>query len=269
MDANYRHFFELTREPFTNPGNRSEILVTQAVTGVEERIRYAVRLGAICVVTGEIGSGKSTALGYVALSFHPSEYRVANVTASSGTIMELYRQIAAALGIARVSSSRATMIALIKNEITDLVCDKKKKVVLFIDEASLLRLEVFAELHTLTQFDHDSKPWLPLVLAGQSNLADNLRYRGSMPLASRVVARTHIKGVDREGMQQYLLHHLALAGRKNNLFDEAAITAIHQGAGGLFRKANHLARGAIIAAGKEKVHTVTAEHVRLAATELY
>lgn len=269
MDAHYRHFFELTREPFTSPGNRAEILVTQAVSGVEERIHYAVRLGAICVVTGEIGSGKSTALGYAALSFHPSEYRVASVTASSGSILELYRQIAAALGIARVSSSRTTMIALIKNEITDLVLDKKKKVVLFIDEASLLRLEVFAELHTLTQFDHDSKPWLPLVLAGQSNLADNLRYRGSMPLASRVVAKTHMKGVDREGMQQYLAHHLALAGRKNNLFDETAITAIHQGAGGLFRKANHLARGAIIAAARDKVHTISAEHVRLAATELY
>ena len=50
--------------------------------------------------------------------------------------------------------------------------------------------------------------------------------------------------------------------------DETAITAIHQGSGGLLRKANHLARGALVAAANEKRQTASAEHVRLAATEL-
>ena len=83
------------------------------------------------------------------------------------------------------------------------------KILLIIDEASLLRLEVFTELHTLTQFEGDSKPFLPMVLAGQANLVDNLKYRYAMPLASRVVARCHLQGVNQQGMQDYLLHHLA------------------------------------------------------------
>jgi len=69
-------------------------------------------------------------------------------------------------------------------------------------------------------------------------------------------------------MKQYVEHHLAIAGVTRSLFEDAAITAIHQGAGGLFRKANHLARGALIVAAQQKTMTVTAEHVRLAATEL-
>ncbi len=110
---------------------------------------------------------------------------------------------------------------------------------------------------------------VPLILAGQNHLVDKLSYRASAALASRVVARSHLEGLNREDMAQYLLHHLNLAGVKNTLFDEAAVTAIHQGAGGLLRKANHLARGALIAAAKEKSQTVTAEHVRLAATEIF
>jgi general secretion pathway protein A len=47
------------------------------------------------------------------------------------------------------------------------------------------------------------------------------------------------------------------------------VTAIHQGSGGLYRKANHLARGAIVAAARSESASVTAEHVRLAATELF
>ena len=70
-------------------------------------------------------------------------------------------------------------------------------------------------------------------------------------------------------MQDYLKHHLAIAGIKQNLFDQNAITAIHQGSGGLFRKANHLARGALIAAAANQTNMVNADHVRLAATEIF
>jgi type II secretory pathway predicted ATPase ExeA len=69
-------------------------------------------------------------------------------------------------------------------------------------------------------------------------------------------------------MTGYLKHHLEIAGLSRQLFAEEAITAIHQGSGGLLRRANALARGPLIAAATEKAQIVSAEHVRLAATEI-
>jgi type II secretory pathway predicted ATPase ExeA len=69
-------------------------------------------------------------------------------------------------------------------------------------------------------------------------------------------------------MEGYLVHHLSIAGVRERLFADEAVTAIHQGSGGLLRKANLLARGALIAAAAEQSHVVSAEHVRLAATEI-
>ncbi|CAO0820907.1 hypothetical protein DFAR_2000002 [Desulfarculales bacterium] len=43
---------------------------------------------------------------------------------------------------------------------------------------------------------------------------------------------------------------------------------MQQGSGGLFRMANHLARGALIAAVEEQPQVVSPEHVSIAATEL-
>ena len=269
MNDTYRAFFGLQMEPFRADIVLSEIMETHDLLAVRERFDYAVRLGAIALVTGEIGSGKSTALRYATGHLHPSEYVTLCITASSGSILEIYRQILDALGIDVSSASRAVMTRRIRKEIMDIVHGRKMKAVLIIDEASLLRLDVFAEIHTLCQFQQDSKAWLPVILAGQSNLIDKLMYRGSQPLASRIVARSHLEGVDRRGMEEYLVHHLAIAGIKKNIFDDAAVTAIHQGSGGLFRKANHLARGALIAAAKEQAMIVTAEHVRLAATEIF
>jgi general secretion pathway protein A len=228
-----------------------------------------MNIGAMALVTGEIGSGKSTALRYVTEKLHPSEYRPLYIVATTGAISELYRQLLHALGVPMKGVSKAIMLQSIRNELHELVHGKKLKTVLVIDEASLLRLEVFAELHTLTQFEKDSKPYLPIVLAGQANLVDSLMYRSSMPLASRIVARSHLQGVSRGQMHEYLRHHLDICGAAHDIFDEAAVTAIHQGSGGLFRKANHLARGAIIVAAKNKSMTVTADHVRMAATEIF
>ena len=263
-----RTFIGLQREQIPADLQLNEIQLTTALQGLQDRINYAIRLGGIAVITGEIGSGKSTALRYTMGILHPSEFNIIYITASSGSILELYRMILSELGVDVSSNSRAVMTRRIKQEIVEISQANNKNAVLVIDEASLLRLDVFAELHTLTQYEKDSKPLLPVILAGQVNLVDNLRYRNSMPLASRVVGKTHLEGLDRSGMEQYLLHHLSLAGVKQ-LFDDTAVTAIHQGSGGLFRKANHLARGAIIAAAKNESTTVNAEHVRLAATEIF
>jgi len=264
----YRSFFGFEKEAFPSDIALKDILVTKALQGVIQRFEYALRLGGIALVTGEIGSGKSTSLRYVSGRLHPSEYKVFNVIACSGTIMELYRQIVTALTINRSSISKSNMLNLIKKEITDLAVSQKLKPLLIIDEASMLRLDVLAELHTLCQFEQDSQMRLTLILVGHSNLEDKLQYRESAPLASRVIAKTHLEGLNREGMREYIHHHVQLAGLTNNPFEDASITAIHQASGGLLRKANHLSRGALMAAAQNNSQVVTAEHVRISATEL-
>ena len=269
MNNNYQSFFGMKAEPFRSDLKQDEILCTDELKSVKNKFYYAISLGGTALVTGDIGSGKSTALRFAADSLHPSEYKVIYITATSGPILELYQQITTEMCIGLSGRSKALMIRVIKKEIMELVDVKKMKVVLIIDEASLLRMEVLAELHTLSQFHRDSKHLLPMILAGQSSLADKMMYRTSAPLASRVVTRSHLEGLDRDGMKQYMAHHLKLTGVNPGLFEDAAVTAVHQGAGGLLRKANHLARGALIAAALEKAQIVTPEHVRLAATEIF
>jgi type II secretory pathway predicted ATPase ExeA len=263
----YRSLFGFKKEPFAADLRREDVLQTPALTAVAERFAYVVRLGAVGLVTGEVGSGKSTALRWAAGALHPSEYRVLWITASGGSILETYRQISAALEIESRSFSRALLTRIIRSQVLGLVAQKIHPV-LVIDEASLLRIDVLTELHTICQFDGDSRPLLPLILAGQNNLVDLLGYRSCQPLGSRIVARSHLEGISREQMQFYLAHHLRIVGVATNLFSDQAVTAIHQGSGGLLRRANHLARGSLVAAAAEKCQQVAAEHVRLAASEL-
>ena len=263
-----RHFFGFTKEPFSPEVRVDELYHTAALEGAKERFLYAVNLGAISVITGDVGSGKSTALRYAASSLHPSRYRLIPVVASTGSIIEVLKQISIALDVEWSSISPAKLMHTIRGAITE-IAKRKEIPILIIDEASLLRIEVFAQLHTLGQFEMDSKPLLPIILAGQNNLLDKLMYLTSRPLASRVIGRSHLEGLKQKDMTAYLKHHLEIAGIAEQLFSDEAILAIHQGSGGLLRRANLLAKGSLIAASREKSMVVSAEHVRMAATEIF
>jgi len=263
-----RHFYGFTKEPFSQDTRVDQLFHTQALEGVKERCHYAVNLGAVSVITGDVGSGKSTALRYAASALHPSQYQIIMVIGSSGSIIEILKQIAIALDIEWGSSSSAKLTHHIRGAITDI--GKRRQIpVLIIDEASLLRIEVFAQLHALGQFDMDSKPLLSIILAGQNNLLDKLMYHTSRPLASRVIGRSHLDGLKQKDMAGYLKHHLEIAGVSEQIFSDEAILAIHQGSGGLLRRANLLAKGSLIAASREKCMVVSAEHVRMASTEIF
>ncbi|CAO0823963.1 hypothetical protein DFAR_4000002 [Desulfarculales bacterium] len=176
MKPNYRAFFALTREPFGSNLAPKGIMQTTEVLGVAKRFEYAIRLGALVLVTGDVGSGKSTALRWAASRLHPSEYQiiwviaayqVIWVTASQGSILELYRQICVELEVDTASFSRAVFTNLVRKQVLKIVQYRKKRFPPIIEEASLLRLQVRAELYTITQVQGDFKP---IILVGQNNL---------------------------------------------------------------------------------------------------
>ncbi|CAO0821196.1 hypothetical protein DFAR_2210004 [Desulfarculales bacterium] len=82
MKPNYRALFALTREPFDSDLAPKKIMQTAEPLGVAKCFEYAIRLGAPALVTGDVGSGKSTALCWAANRLHLFEYQIIWVTAS-------------------------------------------------------------------------------------------------------------------------------------------------------------------------------------------
>ena len=62
----YKLFFGFEKEAFRADIAADEILQTPELTGAVNRFGYAADLGAVYLITGEIGSGKSTAIRYLA-----------------------------------------------------------------------------------------------------------------------------------------------------------------------------------------------------------
>ena len=263
----YCSYFGFKSEPFTAEIGAKNLLKLPSMVAVKERFDYVMN-GGVLLITGEVGSGKSTSLRWSQAQFHPSQHLFLNIIATGGSLIEFYRQLCWDLGIVVKTGSRVAILKSFKSTVREIVSAKKQKIAIVVDEAHLLRPEIFAELHTITQFDNDSKNLFSLILAGQPNLVEKMTYRSSAPIASRVIARTHLSTLSQDQMVIYLEHHLNVVGVKKQLFSDQAITAIYQGSAGILRKANSLARGGLIAAATEKQEVVSAEHIRIASTEL-
>ena len=258
----------MKKEPFAENIGEKDILHLPGTLSVKQRMDYVLHNGGVMVVTGEVGSGKSTSMRWGLKQYHPSDLSFIYVTANSGSSNELYKQLCWELKLNIRSGSKSFLLKRFKEAVVDIIKKDRNKMAIVIDEASLLRADVFAELHTLNQFNFDSERYFSLILVGQNRLLDKLKYHTSVPFASRVMARAHLPSIGEDQMVEYIDHHLKISGTKR-LFTVNAISAIWQGSGGLLRKANFLSKGALIACMSDTEDLVTEEHVRRASTEIF
>jgi type II secretory pathway predicted ATPase ExeA len=263
----YRKHFGLTRHPFSKDLAPEDLFVSAANRELEVRLTHLLDLRGIGLVTGEVGSGKTTLCRKVTSALHSGLYRVLYVPLTTGNAMDLYKCISWELGV-EAERSRAALYRCIKGEVNRLCLESKIRPVLVVDEAQHLRSEVLEDLRLLTNYDMDSQNRLCLLLVGQVELRRRLGMAVHEPLSQRIVVRHHLAGLSREELPLYLAHLLRLAGTELPLFEQPALEAIFQATSGLPRKVNLLAHHGLIAAALGKAKAVTAEHIQAALPEV-
>jgi type II secretory pathway predicted ATPase ExeA len=263
----YRTHFGFTHYPFERALQPDELFASTAAHEAQARLQHLVELRGIGLVTGEVGSGKTTVCRQLAATLHPGLYRLFYVPLSTGNVMDMYKAIAWQLGLP-VERSRATAYRAIHTEISRLTLDTKTLPILVIDEAQHLRNEVLEDLRLLTNFAMDAERRLCLLLVALTELRRRLTMAVHESLAQRIVVRYHLAGLARDELPAYLAHRLHLAGCTLPVFEPAAVEALFQATQGLPRKINRVAHYALSAAALAKLRQVSAEHVQIALDEL-
>lgn len=258
--------FGLTRDPFDRDIDASDLFESKGLTELDARLRYLVDLQGMGLVTGEVGSGKTTAVRRLLEALHPSIHKAVYVCPSSVTVGDLHRTIAYAFGL-DAERNRVRLVAQVREEIERLARTKKLRPVLVIDEAQLLRSEVLDDLRLLTNSRMDSENLLTVLLVGQTEFRRKLAFVAHEAFEQRLVMRYHLDGIGRAEVSDFLAHQLKRAGVHHPLFTEAACEALFQATKGTLRKLNLLARHALLAAAQSKAPQADADHVRRAVTD--
>jgi len=263
----YRKHFGLTKLPFTKELPVEDLFPSASARELEVRLNHLIEMRGIGLVTGDVGSGKTTSTRRVVSALHTGRYRVFYVQLTTGNVMDLFKSIAWEMGLP-TERSRAALHHRIKSEVARLCQEPRLRPVLIVDEAQHLRPDVLEDLRLLTNYAMDSENRLCLILVGQAELRRRLAMSVHEALNQRIVMRYHVAGLTREELPGYLAHQLKLAGSELPIFEPAAVEALFSACSGLPRKVNLLAHHALLAAALDKSRTVSAEHIQAALPEV-
>lgn len=229
----------------------------------------------ISVVTGEIGTGKTTLIRHL-IARLGSQAVVGLVSNTHPHFGPLLGRILHAYGIEMAGQTPLAML-----EQLELFLEEQnrygKRAILAIDEAQALDVDTLEELRMLSNTGADSQ-MLQVVLVGQPGLRDTLRAPALLQFAQRVVADYHLEPLDRSETERYIRHRQrCVSDVDSGVFDTAACDAIYDYTRGVPRLINILCEDALMfsylnrqaSVGEAVVHQMADDRLRGAILPLF
>ena len=262
----YHVRYGLDFNPFIK--NSEDILIETAENKeIAYRLKYLLNTKGFGVITGASGRGKTTAVRHWANNLNTSLYKVIYLPLSTVTVMEFYRQLAESLGL-EARHRKSENFKIIQAEITRLTVEKRITPVIIGDEANYYKSGILNDLKMLFSFEKDSQDRAVVLLVGLPQLNNTLRLTSNESLFQRIVMNYHLEHLSKEEGHSYIRDTLKSARCTQPVFDEAALEAILNTAGGIIRMINKICDACLLIGDSRSAPIITSEIVRSAVNEI-
>ena len=262
----FEPFFGFKKTPFAFSPDPKQLFESGAWTQLKSRLQFLTDHRGAGLLTGEAGSGKSTAARTWLAGLNPNLYKTIYLHWSSGSALDLLRQLARDLDL-EPAHFKGDLVDQIAEAILRLNKTKKQHPILVFDEAQLLSHPALEQLPLLLNFEMDSCHYLTLLLIGQPLLRRTLSLQFHEALRQRIAVHYHLEGLSRTELDAYITHQLKTSGVSAPLFDDTASQALYQATKGIPRKVNKLALTALRLAASRKAQIIDEAILMDAASE--
>jgi general secretion pathway protein A len=244
----YKEFFGLEDIPFTLTPDPRFIVFTPSYNEVLASLYYGLENAkGLIVLTGEVGTGKTTALRWI-LRRLDSSVLAAYVFNPRLSIDEFYHHVTQMLNI-KDWTNKAELLQVM-GRVLEERHRRGLRTVLIIDEAHELSDYVLEEIRLLMNFESDNAKHLQIVLTGQPELREKLNQANLRQLKQRVALRCKMHALPNvDEVERYITERLLIGGSDQpNIFTPGAIDFIFQCSEGIPRQINNICDNAMLAA---------------------
>jgi general secretion pathway protein A len=264
----YLDFYKLKEPPFSITPDPEFLFLSQTHQSVLERVLYSIdtKMGFI-LLSGEVGTGKTTICRSIidTLEDKAEIVYIINPSLSGRAILaSILDDLAIQYGR---DASKKDLIDQLNNFL--LYRDGNKPMVIIIDDAQTMSLEVLEDLRLLSNLETDKEKMLQIVIVGQPELEDNLSRPEMRQLRQRIFVNCRLEHLKPREVESYIDRRLFIAGSSGQVqFSPGAKRAIAKSSKGIPRVINKICDYALTAGYVADEFVIRKEHVKRALAEL-
>lgn len=257
----YEAFYGLREKPFSILPDPELIY-----WGPNHRLAYAMlefgvmNSAGFTVITGEIGSGKTTLVRRLLRGLDPN-INVGLISNTPHGRKELLQWVMMSLN--QPFDEKYSVLFFKFQQYLREQYTSNRRTILIIDEAQNLQPDALETLRMLSNINADKDQFLQLILVGQPQLKELLCTPQLVQFAQRISADFHLKSLSTSEVTQYIDYRLKAVGASSPLFSNEACAAVAQASGGIPRKINILCDTALVYGFATQTKGVTQEIVNL------
>jgi general secretion pathway protein A len=244
----YQGFYGLREAPFELTPNPKYLYLTPRHREALSTLQYGLTAPkAVTVLVGEAGTGKTTLLTTALESEACRHVKCVYLNNPALTRSEFIEILATRFGLtAQAGRSKAALLGELEAAL-----HKRRSLgettALVIDEAQSLSSDILEEIRLLANIETPTEKLLPLVLAGQPELAVRLEDPNLRQLKQRVALRCEIRPFEVSETAAYIMTRIRTAGGEpSRLFTRQAVMVIHEHSRGIPRTISVMCDNALV-----------------------
>jgi type II secretory pathway predicted ATPase ExeA len=254
----YKSYFGLRALPFgASPDPRFLYMMPQIRESLA-CLQYgiATRKGFV-VMTGEVGTGKTTLLKTVLSTFSSERVSSAFVFNPRLDVLDFFEFVLTDFGIPPKTRTKSGMLLQLNRWLVERFRERGLCVIV-VDEAQNLSWELLEEIRLLTNLETSSEKLLQIVLSGQPELEEKLRDPSVRQLRQRVAVWCRTRALTGEETEAYIAERLRIAGATELVLAPDAVLLVHHYSKGIPRLINLICEHSMITAYVEQMKPIPA-----------
>ncbi|HUD23007.1 MAG TPA: AAA family ATPase [Acidobacteriaceae bacterium] len=264
----YKSFFHLHSSPFADSPDPRFLVRMPHTREALATLEYGISAHkGFIVLTGEVGTGKTTLLRSALAAFDPGRIFASFVFNPRLDVLDFFEFILSDFGIVPQTRTKSGMLIQLNRWLVERF-RRDETCVIVIDEAQNLTWEQLEEVRLLTNLETATRKLVQVILSGQPELEEKLTAPDLRQLRQRIAlwARTH--AITAEETSAYIAQRLLIAGSSDPIFPDDAVAAIYRASRGIPRIINLICEQALILSYVEQLHQVPAPLVHAVVRDL-
>jgi type II secretory pathway predicted ATPase ExeA len=227
LDPNgYLSHYGLQAAPFRTSADPRLLWLGKTRRGVLEKLTAAIRRGGgIVVLTGDIGTGKTSLANGVSDTLRGEGLVTGKVLNSGFETSEFFQAVAHAYAIKGSFRTRDAFVARF-HQLLGKPGANQKQALLIIDEAQSLSHDLLREIRDLSATEAAQGVSLSILLVGQKGLDARLAEDDNAALRQLIITRCRLDPLTPDEVGEYIRYCLKVAGSLNETFDSEAVREI-------------------------------------------